>query len=397
MKNKLIVMIITFIVLIAITPFIFGKLMNSKYNQMLNDLRSKGIEINVVKDKSTYLQTDKVLEVAIPAKILNTEGVIEEVKLNIETKFKNLPVTNVVFLGDVKDVVLSGQFKKSEDKLNNFFKKYIKFFVTTPNFRDYAYKFDDIIIDENPKIGIENIKGTFKNGKLLKNNLNIKDIYVKDKKGFIEIKNFKNEFEGNGKDSFSKTTFNVNVDLNKFRLQIQNVYSTTKTMWANTTTINSTFGFKALNIPNMAIANDFKINGEVKGIETKILEKLAKANDYEKDKYINAIFEKGFNINIDNSLKNVRVMQKNFGGYNLNLDMKFLPTKNFKEKLNNNNIDFVDAKLNLVTTPEIANILMNTMPKSAFLFALAKKEKGKVILNLEIRQGKLYSEGQLIK
>jgi hypothetical protein len=37
------------------------------------------------------------------------------------------------------------------------------------------------------------------------------------------------------------------------------------------------------------------------------------------------------------------------------------------------------------------------MPKSAFLFALAKKEKGKVILNLEFKQGKLYSEGQLIK
>jgi len=396
-KNKLMVMFITFIVLIAITPLIFGKLMNSKYNQMLNDLRAKGMQIKVVDDKSGYLQTDKILEVTIPAEILNTQGVIDEVKLNIETKFKNLPVTNVVFLGKLDKLVLNGQFKKSEKELNEFLRKYIEFVVTTPNFRDYSYKFKDIIIDKKPTVGIEHITGMFKNGELLKNRLKIKDIYVKDKKGFIEIKNFKNDFEGNEKNSLSKTDFNVNVNLNRFKLQIQNVYSTTKTVLNELVKVNSTFGFKTLNVPNAVNADNFKVIAKIKGIKTELLKQLSQAEKEEKDKYLEKIFEDGFSINIDSALKNVKVMQRNFGGYSLNFDIKFLPTKNFKEKLNNNNIDFVDAKLHFVTTPEIANILMNALPRSAFLFALAKKENGKVILNLEFKQGKLYSEGQLVK
>ncbi|GAB6074383.1 hypothetical protein [Nautilia lithotrophica] len=397
MKNKLIVMGITFLILIAITPFIFGKLMNSKYNQMLNDLRNKGITINIVKDKSTYLQTDKILRVTIPSKILNSQGLIEEVELNIETKFKNLPVTNVLFLGNVENIKLADNFKNIQNDLNTFFKKYVKFVITTPNFKDYAYKFDDIIINNNPTIGIEHITGTFKRGENLKNILKIKDIYVKDKKGFIEIKNFKNQFEGNEKNSLSKTDFNVNVDLNRFKLQINSVYSTTKTFISDVAKVNSTFGFKTLNIPNAVNADDFKVNMEIKGIKTALLKKLAQAKEDEKDQYLEKIFEEGFDINIDSSLKNIKAMQRDFGGYTLNFDIKFLPTKNFKAKLNSNNIDFIDAKLNLITTPEIANILMNTLPRSAFLFALAKKENSKVILNLEFKQGKLYSEGQLVK
>jgi hypothetical protein len=40
---------------------------------------------------------------------------------------------------------------------------------------------------------------------------------------------------------------------------------------------------------------------------------------------------------------------------------------------------------------------MNTIPQSPFLFALAKKKNGKVVLNLEYKKGQLYSDGQLIK
>jgi len=396
-KNKIIVMALTFAVLIAVTPLIFSKLMNSKYNQMLDDLRKQGMVIKVVEDKSTYLQTDKLLEVTIPSKLLNDNGIIETIKLDVETKFKNLPVTNVIFLGKLKGVVLSEQFKGAENDVNGFLKKYVRFVATTPNFKDYSYKFDDIKVDSNPKFGIEDIKGALSKGSIIKNRLNIKDIYVKDSKGFIEIKNVTNRFEGNEKESYSKTDFNVNVNLNRFKLQINNVESTTKTILDKKMTMVSTLGFDVLSIPDVLNARDFNIKGELKGVETELLEKLAKADENEKDMYIDKIFEKGFNIDINSNLKNVEVSGKKLGGYDLNFDIKFLPTRDFRQKLNSNNIDFVDAKLHLSTTPEIANILMNALPQSAFVFALAKKENGKVILNLEYRQGKLYSEGQPIQ
>ena len=397
MNKKLTVMIFTFLVMIAITPFIFGKLMNSRYNQMLDDLRAKGIEIKIVDDKSSYLQTDKVLEVTVPSKLLNSQGLIEKVKLNIETKFKNLPVTNVVFLGKIDKVVLNGEFKKLEKDFNEFLQKHIEFVVTTPNFRDYTYRFKDIKIDKNPILGIEHITGMFKYKGLIKNILNIKDAYIKDKKGFIEIKNFKNEFEGNEKEYFSKTDFNVKVNLNTFKLQIDNISSITKTVLNDIAKINSTLKFKTLNIPSALNVDTFKLKTEIKGIKTEVLKQLAQAKEYEKDKYLEKIFKKGFDVNIENTIKNLKLMQRDLGGYTLDFKLKFLPTDNLQEKINTNNLDFINAKLYLVTTPEIANIIMNMFPRSAFLFALAKKENGNVILNLEFKDGKLYSEGQLVK
>jgi hypothetical protein len=354
--------------------------------------------ITVIKDKSSYLTTDKILEVSIPAKLLNNNEAVKELKLKIETEFKNLPVTNVIFKGGVEKVVLDERFKNITPQINDFLKKYIKFVVTTPNFREYMYKFDNINITDNAtQLGIENIKGVFKNANPLKNRLNIDDIYMKNQKGFLEVKNFKNEFEGNENDSFSKTNFNFNVNLNNLKLQANDVYSTTKTVLAKNADIYSTFGFKSLNVQNIGNADEFKVNARINGIETETLKALAKAQGEKQDQYMEKVFEKGFQVKIDSSLKDVKVMKKDLGGYTLGFNIKFLPTKNFRQKLDSNDIDFVIAKLHLITTPEMANVLMNIMPKSAFLFALAKKKNGKVILDLELKQGKLYSEGQLVK
>ena len=398
MRNKLIVMGVTFVILIALTPLIFGKLMNAKYNQMLNSLRERGIKIEVIEDKSTYLKTDKILNVTIPSKLLNTEGVVKSINLKIETKFNNLPVTNVLFLGKVQRISLYDDFKNLESKINSFAKKYVSFVVTTPNFKNYAYTLKDINIEDDMRIGIEKIKGTFSFGDIIKNSLNISDIYAKNKKGLIEIKNFKNRFEKSKDGSFSKSEFNVNIDFKPFKLQIDNVYSTLKTVIGKKVDVISTLGFTSLKSPNVANADKFKITTEIKGIEKEILEKISKSKDrFEREQYINKAFEKGFSININSNVKDINAMQQKLGGYDLSLHIKFLPVKNIQQKINSNDLKFIEAKLHLVTTPQIATLIMNVYPKSAFLFALAKKENGRVELNLELKDGKLYSDGQLVK
>ena len=124
MKNKLIVMILTFAVMIVLTPLVFSKLMNAKFNQMIENLNKEGIKVEVIKDKSSYLQTDKILSVEIPKKYLN--NAFESINLEVEAKFKNLPVTNVLFIGNIKNVNLMPQFEKYENEINEFLKKYIK-------------------------------------------------------------------------------------------------------------------------------------------------------------------------------------------------------------------------------------------------------------------------------
>jgi hypothetical protein len=396
-KNKLIIMGLTFLVLIAITPLIFGKLMNKQYNKMLDGLRQKGISVKIVKDNSTYLQTDKVLEIEIPSKFLADTQAVKNIRFRIETKFKNLPVTSVYFIGKVEHISFLDKYKTAEVKINDFVSKYVKFVITTPNFRDYSYKFDDIIVKGSPEIGFVNIKGDLKYSDFIKNVFTVKNIYIKDKTGIVEFNNFKNSFEGNNKNALSKTDFDVNVDLKGIKAKIDNIYSVTKTILADKASVNVVLGFKKLNVTNMVDSEKFVLKGKINNIDNLTQKLAAASSDEEQNLYLEKIFEKGFNIGINSSLKDIQAMGRDFGGYNLSFNVKFLPTKNFRQKLREDKIDFVDAELNLTTTPEMAEILMSFVPKSAFVLALAKKENGKVTLNLEFKKGKLYSEGQLIK
>ena len=94
-NNKLIVMIITFIILIGLTPLIFSKFMNARFNTMLLKLQqNRGIVAKEIKNKSSYLTTDRVFEVTIPGSVLKQKK-IKSITLRMEVKFKNLPVSNV--------------------------------------------------------------------------------------------------------------------------------------------------------------------------------------------------------------------------------------------------------------------------------------------------------------
>ena len=394
MKNKLIVMFFTFIVLIAITPFIFSKLMNTKFDAMLDNLKKDGIEVKLIEDKSSYIQTDKLFLVTIPEKFLVNKNLalegVKSITLEVETKFKNLPVTDVLFLGEVKKIALSSSLKNLEAELNNFV-KYVKFVVTTPNFKNYFYKFEDI---EDKNFAILGIKGTFSKKELNKNSLTIKEFYIKDN-GLFEVKNLKHNIEWNDKKSFSTYSFNLNIKNNAANIQVDNIHGSNKTVFYKNVSVLAKIGFNKLISPNFLEANNFELDLNLEGIERNILKEIASTQN--RDPYIEKIFEKGFKVAINSNLNTLKALNKDLGGYKFNFDINFLPTENIKEKIENNNFDFIKATLFLETSPEIATFIMNTVPNSAFLFALAKKEKDKFILNLELKNGKLYSEGKLIK
>ena len=396
MKSKLIVMFFTFIVLIAITPFVFSKLMNAKFNEMLDNLRKDGVEIRLIEDKSSYIQTDKLFLVTIPQKFLvNKNLALESVKsitLEVETKFKNLPVTDVLFLGEVKKITLSSNLKNVEHGLNKF-AKYVKFVITTPNFKDYFYRFEDI---KDKNFAIVGVKGTFSKKDLNKNSLVIKKLYISEEKWFIEFKNLKHNVEWNYKKSFSNYySFDVNFISNKESFYIYNVYGSNKILFNKAVNLSAKVGFNKLILPKLLEADNFKLDLKVKGIESNILKEIVSTKNIEP--YLEKILKKGFKVAINSNLNKMKALNKELGGYKFNFDINFLPTHNIKEKLKNNNFDFVQATLFLETSPEIATFIMNAEPDIKFLFELAKKEKDKVILDLELKNGKLYSEGKLIK
>jgi hypothetical protein len=154
MKNKLVVMFLTVLVMIAVTPLIFSKLMNAKLEKMVENLNKEGYKVKLIEDKSGYLKTDKVFLVDISGKKLNNQ-LIDNLEFKIETSFYNLPVTKVDFKGVLKKIDLTS--KEYNYDINSLLNNKIKFTATTPNFKIYSYKLDDINLPiDNSKI---NIKG----------------------------------------------------------------------------------------------------------------------------------------------------------------------------------------------------------------------------------------------
>jgi hypothetical protein len=173
-KQKYIVMGLTFLILIVLTPLIFSKLMNAKLNKMVENLNKEGYSVKLIKDKSSYLKTDKVFLVDISGDKLNNQ-LIDNLEFKIETTFNNLPVTKVDFRGVLERIDLT--VKEYNDEINTLLDRKIKFIATTPNFRVYDYKIEDINLPlSQAKVKIKGIKGIFEYSDIKTNKLLIDNV-----------------------------------------------------------------------------------------------------------------------------------------------------------------------------------------------------------------------------
>jgi len=387
MKNKFIVMIITFLILIGITPFIFSKLMNSKFNTMLIEIQQQdGIKIKEVENKSSYLTTDRVFLVEIPGKKFN-ENFIKNVIVKVETKFKNLPVTNVDFVGNVKKVDLT-----NGENIDSFAKQ-IKFFVTTPDLKVFNYKVDDIDFNLNKaEFKMQNIKGIY-NLKTMTNKLQIKDISLKANQILAELKNINNTSSYKYHFMHTENNFNFYLTLANNKFQITNIHTLTDTKVAKKTDINIQISFDKF-ISNYVSMDNFVTRLDILNIDTAALKKFA--NNYEDKKDIE-LLKKGLDVVFNSKAKNIKLLKNDLGSYLVKADMKIKPDANLEEDIKENNLSFLSSHIYYESSPQISTILMNTFPKSAFVFALAKKNGDKVILDIVLKDSKLKINGEEIK
>ncbi|WP_024789319.1 hypothetical protein [Lebetimonas sp. JH292] len=396
MKNKLVVMFLTLLIMIAITPFVFSKLMNSKFDTMLLSLQQQqGIKIKEIKNKSGYLKTDRIFLVDIPGKKLNN-NFIKDLYFKVETTFNNLPVTKVNFKGVLEKIDLND--KADEAKINTLFDKKIKFFATTPNFKVYTYKFEDINLPFNHiNAGVKDIKGILEYSEIVNNKLNIGDVYLKMKNVLLEIKNIKNS-SFYKKDNFkSENNFNVFLNFGKNRFQIENIHTLTNTDFKGKTNIISKFSFDKF-ISDYLNINQFMLNVNISKLDTKSLISIANTNDVNITKELTfELLKKGFEINLNSKVKNIEVAKKDLGYFLIDADLKIKPDNNLQKDLEENNLSFLNSHIYYESSPEIATVLMNLFPKSAFVFALAGKKGGKVILNINLKNSKLFVNGEEIK
>lgn len=395
MRNKIVVMIFTFVLMIALTPLVFGKLMNAKFDKMLNQVKSEGIELKQIQDKSSYLQTDRVFEVIIPGKLLNVPE-IEYIKAVVEAKFKNLPVTTADFEGVVKEIKTKNFDNR---KINEFIKDKIKFFVTTPNFRVYKYKIYDTSFDLNGAV----LKITGTQGVLVypdKNQITVAKIELKGIKKPIEISlnNFKNVYEKKNNEVLNSSSFNLKGDFGKFKFSVDNFNSKNVVIFS-AGKVNSVgdLSVKDINISNMLKINGIKANVKINGLDEKTVMLLQKAPRYERDRLALQLVSKGFQINAKVNVQNIDYASKNLGFIDLTLFADIKPVKNIEEKIKADDFDFVNFEIDLKTTPTIATFLAMLDPKIAMILQNAKQTKNGIELDIKKQNNKIFINGKEIK
>ncbi|WP_457559904.1 hypothetical protein [Caminibacter sp.] len=395
MKSKIVVMVLTFIVMVALTPLVFGKLMNSKFDKMLQNIQKQGIEIKEIKDKSSYLQTDRIFEVKIPGSRFDSPE-IKCVCAIIESRFKNLPVTTVDFNGTVTRVELKDA---DNQKLNEIIKNKIKFFVTTPNFRIYQYRvMDNSIKADDVVISFKGIKGVLDYPK--KNIIEMSKIKLKSETQPInvEVKNIKNEYDKNLNEYITKTSFDLNGSFGKFKFALNNLNSKSVVIDSAGKVNNvSELHFNNLNIANFVDINKTDLTLKIRGADKKILDELKNATSKEiKQRLLLKLISKGLQIDSNLEISDIKYLTQNLGFFDMKAFINFKPTENIEQRIQNNDFGFVDFDINIKTTPTIAQVLVLLEPKLSFVLQNANKN-GAVVIEIKKQNGEIYINGRKIK
>ena len=386
MKNKLIVMFLTFIVLIVITPFIFGKFMNSKFNSMLLKLsQQNGIQIKEIKNKSSYLTTDRIFDVVVPGNAINQKE-IKYIEFQTETRFKNLPVTDVEFINILKKIVLENNSSIA------FLKNKFKILVITPDFKVYKYRVFDNKINlqkANLVLSWKNFNGVYDNKtKIFKNENGI--LELKNPLNDLMVYNIKTFLQDSKNQKKEQLHFDVNFSSPKLKAWINNFNSnSTLKLSKESADIVTNTDIDKINVNNLFKLNKIDTAFEIKGIDKTIYEKLQNKKYSKQD--INKLLKKGFIGKFALNIKDMFFMQ----------DLGFLSLKsNFKIKnaslaqINNKNFNFLDLNLSLQTSPKFINIAGNFFKP---LKQIAKIENNKAIIKIVINKGNININGQKIK
>ena len=383
MKNKLIVMFLTFLVMIVLTPYIFNKLMNAKFNSMIVKIsQQKGIQIKEIKDKSSYLTTDRIFDVVIPGKAIN-QNEIKTINLQMEVKFKNLPVTNVTFKNILEKIVLQN------NKTFSFDKK-IRFVVITPDFKVFRYRLNDNqLVKNNLVFSWSKFGGIFNSREKELKNLN-GILEVKNKIVDAKIFNIKALIKQNSNKLIQQFGFDANISLPNLKAEIAdfNVYSSIEKKGKKLNVITN-YKCKNINVNNLVKIDNVNAYFELDGLNGKIYKKLLDKT-YSKDE-LNEFLKEGFGGKINLNIKNIFFMQ-NLGFADLKSTFKV--SNATVEKINKNDLSFLDLNLSLHTSPNLIKIADKFLPG---LIQLVSVKNNKVYLDLRIDKGKIFINGKEIK
>jgi hypothetical protein len=307
-----------------------------------------------------------------------------------------LPVTRVDFKGVLKRVDLVN--KEYNEDINAIFDEKIKFYATTPNFKVYTYKIEDTNLAlNNFLISFKGIKGIYEYSDIKSNKLNINDILFQMPLLSAEIKNFQNNTFYKKNNLKNENKFNFYLNLQNNHVEVDNVKISTTTDLGKRTNVITKISFDKLT-SNLLKADSFVFNINFLNLDTNTLALLLVSNSEEiSNKLSMELIKKGLEIDLHSKAKNIELMNNKLGYYLVDSKFKILPDANLEEDLRLKNLKFLNSTIHYESTPQLAALLMNLYPQSALIFALAKREGGKIILDISLKNSKIYVNGKEIQ
>ncbi len=348
-KSKLGVMAVTFLILIFATPLVFNKLMNSKLDTMVLELNQHGYQIREIKNESSYLTTKRYYDVKIPGKLINSS--IDYLEFKGFITFKNLPVTSVFMRGTLVD----GKAQQYIQELINVFKNRLTLNITTPNFKVFKFRAEDINDKELVLKGLEGV-------------------YEKDNLSYsFKTFRYKNDEFDNGKVVTKKNFTLVKFSLKEDKFNAENVE--VKTLYAKNIELN--LSVQKIGIGGKVGVEDLRFGLDLDTNKT-ALKEIEKGN------------VKSFNYPLKLLAKlNVKNIMK-LGDFHA---LFFLDAKNLKdieEKVKNKNFDFLNEFVfKLKVKDSLVQFLSGMNPQADFINKLAKHKDGYTTFEVKIKDNKV--------
>jgi len=454
--KKILIIVATVIVALALTPIVGNKVIESKLDENINKLSSNGLEIKNQKTDSGYLNTSKHYEFAVKdsqkfinylSELLNQQipsygdSFFKDSVVGVDLKFSNVPVLKTTSI-DIYPISLSEKIMQDIKNEDTDFANFIQSFLAK---KGLSYHVDYDILSQDFKGYIKDVKESyaykadskidfeltgstfFGNGNLISPNFldsNTKKIYTYFSSSSDEVKISLNNMSTSLKFE-SITSYTSSLDFNSLDIDIQSknkndskidikniLFDFSSSTDGTKAKFSSKSSFEKFDITtkNESIyMKNFNFDTTLDGIDKDsyeelnvLLRKSSNLNDntlsLKMQKLIEKLFLKGFELNIkDISIENIRLNKNDLGTSSLKSNVK-LPQNAVTSKVRPmeliNKID-IDMLINI--SKPMFKVITNSTPILAISQGYAKDNGNSLVYDLKVKDGSVTVNGKKVK
>ncbi len=455
--KKILIIVATIVVILALSPIVGSKIIESKLDENIKKLTSSGLEIKKQDTRSGYLNTSKQYKfVVIDSKVfmdymseLSNKQVsgyagelLEGTVVGVDLDYSNVPLLRSTSI-DIYPVSLNNQIMKDMRVSNPEFAKLVEQFlekgglryhvdydIITKNFDGYIKDIKESYTQKiDQKVDFELSGSTFSgNGNLIMPkfiNSDTKKVYLHYVSGSDEGKfDFENISISSSYESV--TSYASNLRLEKLEADVKSNYNNNSKVYVKDMVlsfISTTDGTKAklgskssfkkfdIEAKHESIKmRNFNFDTKIKGIDKDSYEELSEllrdANslssrslNYKTQKIVQELVLRGFELDIDDiSIERILINDSNdLGTSSLKADIKLPQNALGKNARPAEMVEKIDVDMLLTISKPTFEIITKSSPIVGISKSFAKSNGDSMVYDVKVKDGSVTVNGKKVK